>query len=438
MTTEVAVMNKEAIALAADSAATVRTPQGVKIFNSANKLFELLHGHPVGCMIYNNSEFMELPCETILKVYRQRAQGKTLEFATLEDYANDFIAYLSESAEFLYPQSQQQKIFRDTIGSIFKEIVADIDASVRNLTLSEAREVTLGEIQAFASSTILSLYNDLISLPNMFPDSEANDLTASILAENRQIIEDTIQFVFEKRVVLVDDLEKLKQIAALLYTKAIAFQHYCGFVIAGFGSNDLFPVCITFHLDTVICNRLKYHHIEDKSADVGFSSESSATIIPFAQDDVVANFIEGVHPDFIDGLEAGFANLISEAYQEELTGEVPRLDAEQKEALKKALKTITHKKIKAHWDELRGRLVGRQVSGLMQTIRYLPKHELAATAEALVTLTSFKRRVSMQEETVGGPVDVLVISKKDGLIWIKRKHYFSPELNARFFQERRD
>lgn len=37
------------------------------------------------------------------------------------------------------------------------------------------------------------------------------------------------------------------------------------------------------------------------------------------------------------------------------------------------------------------------------------------------------------EETVGGPVDVAVISKGDGFVWINRKHYFKPELNTQFF-----
>jgi hypothetical protein len=55
-------------------------------------------------------------------------------------------------------------------------------------------------------------------------------------------------------------------------------------------------------------------------------------------------------------------------------------------------------------------------------------------AEALVNLTSFKRRVTMDAETVGGPVDVCVITKGDGLVWIKRKHYFNPELNHSFFK----
>jgi hypothetical protein len=54
-------------------------------------------------------------------------------------------------------------------------------------------------------------------------------------------------------------------------------------------------------------------------------------------------------------------------------------------------------------------------------------------AEALVNLTSFKRKISLEAETVGGPIDVAVISKGDGLVWIKRKHYFEPKLNPQFF-----
>ena len=55
-------------------------------------------------------------------------------------------------------------------------------------------------------------------------------------------------------------------------------------------------------------------------------------------------------------------------------------------------------------------------------------------ALSLVNITSFKRRVSIDElETVGGPVDVAVITKGDGFIWIKRKHYFDSSNNHHFF-----
>ena len=54
-------------------------------------------------------------------------------------------------------------------------------------------------------------------------------------------------------------------------------------------------------------------------------------------------------------------------------------------------------------------------------------------AETFVNLASFKRKVTMEPETVGGPIDVAIISKGDGFVWIKRKHYFEPRLNPQFF-----
>ena len=50
MTAEIAIMNKTAIALAADSAVTIG--RGKKIFNTVNKLFTLSKYHPVAIMIY--------------------------------------------------------------------------------------------------------------------------------------------------------------------------------------------------------------------------------------------------------------------------------------------------------------------------------------------------------------------------------------------------
>lgn len=66
------------------------------------------------------------------------------------------------------------------------------------------------------------------------------------------------------------------------------------------------------------------------------------------------------------------------------------------------------------------------------TVSILPKDELGAMAEALINLTSLKRRVTTEKETVGGPTDVALISKGDGFVWVKRKHYFESGLNPDF------
>ncbi len=73
------------------------------------------------------------------------------------------------------------------------------------------------------------------------------------------------------------------------------------------------------------------------------------------------------------------------------------------------------------------------IQPLLDAVGTLSKEDLSEMAESLIYLTYLKRRITFAEESVGGPVDVAVISKGDGFVWIKRKHYFRPELNQHFF-----
>src|SRR5687768_6660851 len=93
MTAEIAVMNRQGVALAADSAVTFRGTRGPKIFSSADKIFALSKCEPIGVMIYGQAAVNEVPWETVVKVYREQL-GNT-SFPTVRDYAQDFLAYLA-------------------------------------------------------------------------------------------------------------------------------------------------------------------------------------------------------------------------------------------------------------------------------------------------------------------------------------------------------
>ena len=71
---------------------------------------------------------------------------------------------------------------------------------------------------------------------------------------------------------------------------------------------------------------------------------------------------------------------------------------------------------------------------ITETIQSLPNKELDGMVEAMVSLTFLKRRVSLEFETVGGPVDVAIISKVNGFIRQKRKHYFNVSLKPDYFK----
>nr|WP_234840444.1 hypothetical protein [Sinorhizobium meliloti] len=69
---------------------------------------------------------------------------------------------------------------------------------------------------------------------------------------------------------------------------------------------------------------------------------------------------------------------------------------------------------------------------LRSVLSVLPVDEMAELAETLITLQSLKEKVTKPSATVGGPVDVAIITKHEGLVWVKRKHFFNPDINSRF------
>jgi hypothetical protein len=139
--------------------------------------------------------------------------------------------------------------------------------------------------------------------------------------------------------------------------------------------------------------------------------------------------MEGIAPTHVTFLKKTLEELLPEAIKEFIGNHVPEADREKVlEEATKIAKTASEKLMKEfseHRDE-------KYVQPVMGAVGALPKEEMAAMAEALVDLTSLRRKVDSKLDTVGGPIDVAVISKGDGFIWIKRKFYFSAELNGDF------
>jgi len=76
MTAEIAIVNSQAIALAADSAITVGRE---RVWKHANKLFSLGPVHDIGIMIYNSGDFLGVPWEIIIKQFRASVAGRRFQ-----------------------------------------------------------------------------------------------------------------------------------------------------------------------------------------------------------------------------------------------------------------------------------------------------------------------------------------------------------------------
>jgi hypothetical protein len=204
-------------------------------------------------------------------------------------------------------------------------------------------------------------------------------------------------------------------------------------VVAGFGRREAFPVVTAISVLGIVEDTLVFR--DDEGADMNANRPYShtAAVLPFAQRDVVDAFLQGMDPHFYRLIHEYFRQLL-DTWPPLLAEMFGHINDERKRELQDRLSQAAEEALEDFHQRIQNHIQKQHVDPVLAVVEVLPKEELAAMAEAFVNLTSIKRKMSLDVETVGGPIDVAVISKGDGFIWIRRKHYFDPKLNPQFFE----
>ncbi|MDV0446866.1 hypothetical protein MsAg5_07280 [Methanosarcinaceae archaeon Ag5] len=396
MTAEIVIMNDDAVAMASDSVVTIGTEDfDEKTYPSANKLFSISYDLPIGIMTYGNGKFMNISWETLIKMYRTSSKKS---FSNLKECVFDFINFLENIREF--DEEKQKNEILDNFSifhyQILKNIISAIryenngrqeDAEKSNLEKSNRLNQPVENINTLIQNILFDeIDNVKKSEPYFFIEKDfENDqqFLCNLREDFKEILEKNYGKIYDTFKDLIDELTES-------YFKHISDYNFSGIIISGFGSDEIFPKTYSLMMREIRNGKVVYTIEEKKGTGV----------YPFAQTDMVDLFMKGVSPET-------YANLC--------------LAIENKfpDICKDIFETMANS-------------IDDDIDNTNQLIENLPKSELAFMAETLVNLTSFKRMFSIGMETVGGPVDVAVISKGDGFIWIKRKHYFKPELNPHF------
>jgi hypothetical protein len=381
MTCEVAVMNKRGVALAADSAVTMGN--GRKIYNTAEKLFRLSPGLPVAIMTYGSADIMGVPWETVVTIYARKLGDR--RFDTLEEYARSFIGFIEESRTLFPPDGEA-----DRVGQIVGEIWRGLYAERLSTDLESAP----------ADADPAQLLADIIDEDHGYWDryDDLDDLGmaygAEVMIAHEDVLARVRQEVFDGMALPVDVVARLNRTVAYLFGKEGPFPSESGVVMAGLGEAEPFPLLFEYRVGPIFRGRLRairknVAHIQDST---------DAIIVPLAQREIIDLIIDGVHPE----LAKSIAEQVDA--KESANGDAADGDTSNLAAFIRTESQRMHSK------------------PFMQAVSALPRQDLAKLAETLVDLTAFMLRMSADsQETVGGPVDVAVLSKADGFTWVKHK-----------------
>ncbi|WP_189409819.1 hypothetical protein [Neogemmobacter tilapiae] len=404
-------MNRLSVVLAADSAATVQywNNQSQKYeeryFKGANKIFQLSETHPVGVMVYDAADLLGVPWELVIKEFRRFLSERS--FPSVQGYVAELVGFINENMK-LFPNTVREDEF-------FRNINQAIYQSMFELKM------------AIEDQTIVAKPNFVDIATNLSDSDHAADARIEGLLKHSDRIEKTISEIAQE---LELDVEKpfdsvLRSIIAKALDNIKRDSPQTGIVLAGFGDHSVFPELVKLSACRFWADEFIVGSVETEAT--GY--DQPAYISGFAQTSMTDTFHLGISDDIwmamARGVGEAMRNLAIEIQQtlgQTLTD--PDLGA----ILGRASESIRASVL--------GHARDNHAVPLRRVVGALPVDEMGHLAETLINLQSLKEKVTRPSESVGGPVDVAAITKSEGLVWLKRKHYFSADINARFFERR--
>ncbi|WP_409268771.1 hypothetical protein [Pseudomonas sp. KCJK9044] len=423
MTAEIAIMSRTAVVLAADSATTVTSwkdgEQERRYFKGANKLFELSRVAPVGLMIYGSADLHGVPWELPIKAFREQL-GQD-QYDKLETYPERFFDFVE----------REEKLFSDAArGSALFDVVA---AATYRLQLRIAQQAGVASIEDLAGKSDQEIESalalceaeiDAIELNPLLREADIAHAHATTSPELEAIAATSFYIFMQSgtRAYLIPRF--LEALAKLAVKEFIMYADKTGVVVAGYGKEEFFPVLESYDCYGFLGDRLILH----RNAPSVMDASSPAVIQPFATTYMINTFRMGISPDVLYTVD-GSTSLAFDELAAKLQAEIGAEASVPKERIKEIIEEVNA----GHSDRWHTQIRNQHIFPLSSVVHSLPLPEMAALARSLIELESLKERVTRPSESVSGPIDVAVISKHDGFIWIDRKHYFRPELNHRFF-----
>ena len=217
------------------------------------------------------------------------------------------------------------------------------------------------------------------------------------------------------------------------YFRSQVFYRETGLVFVGYGDEDLYPSTVTVCISGTFDDRLRYYFEESNSDTI--TSTNSASIIPFAQSDTMTSLMEGIHPLMRDTVIKKH-----EALLEDFKAKI--LEAAKATGVTESqlAKIIDAANVDETVEEYRKQLAefyrNTFIDGVVDAVESFNVEDMVDMAESFISITNLQRHISSSEESVGGPVDVAVITKSEGFVWVKHKQWFQQEMNPQMIERR--
>ena len=430
MTAIVGILNKRGAVMAADSAVTVTNGDRTKIYNTATKIFRMSLDNPVGVMMFSSAEFIGTPWDVIFKLYRD-TRGKQ-SFNTLEEYAKNFVDFLSAENYFSSVKSQKDYFISELSKFYYKirdEVLDDYQNIIDDMNEDEKGCTDSDEMLHSMLESKLNYFSELFFKEGISPEFE--DYTIDNLRSyGNENFKELIELCEEDN--MPTDLRMQWEESFLAYIRSQIYYKGSGIVFVGYGSKDIYPSLLPIYISGAFDHRLRYHFDHDSAESV--TTDDRAFICPFAQTDVMMTLMKGVAPDLFEVIDSQH----KKSMQKVKDGIVEKLTEANvsQEVINKVVESTLDKIQEEFQENVLDYIQEEYIDGIIDAVDSFSIDDMANMGESLISVTNLQRHISSSDESVGGPIDVAVITRSEGFIWIKHKDWFRQDLNpnTRFFE----
>ena len=413
MTAIVGILNRRGAVMAADSAVTVGSGDNTKIYNTATKIFPLSRSNPVGVMIFSSANFMGTPWDLIIKLYRDRKGEQS--FYTLEEYAKNFLDYL-KSENYFSSLDSQKRYFTSEISNFYYRVKDEVTDMISDMDGEEDEDGATDEQVIEITRNKLAELKELYSSKGINPEFEDYSI-AHLRSYGAEEFQEWADLCKEDG--FPEELRHDWEECFFEYIRSLHYYKGTGVVFVGYGNKDIYPSLMTVYLSGAFDHRLRFFYSEDEKDTI--SNDNTACINPFAQTDVMFTLMQGINP--------GLERLVQSAYKESISKTQQKMLDAMKEAgvPDKTIKQIAETSTEDIEKEFEERLDDFQqenfIEGIVDAVDAFNLEDMANMAESLVSVTNLQRHISSSEESVGGPIDVAVITRTEGFFWVKHKQW---------------
>ncbi len=212
-------------------------------------------------------------------------------------------------------------------------------------------------------------------------------------------------------------VQRLKDIGVYCVVKDLFLEDVTGLVFAGFGSEERYPAVVTYFLSAIVGGYVKRAEASFDAID----SETRSKIRVFADSEVTNAFIRGIDFNLERRLYGGF-RMMMQGLVDQVVGAFPQVDAAQREEVRTRFqRDFVPRYLDAFHHLISDYQQQNFINPILRVLEIAARNELAETARELVGLNIFKKKIMAQKETVGGAIDVAVISRENGFEWWSRQ-----------------